>query len=37
VLLPERPAPTSGLETIVANLALDAGAAVGRLGRLLTQ
>jgi peptidoglycan/xylan/chitin deacetylase (PgdA/CDA1 family) len=37
VLLPERPAPASGLETIVANLALDAGAAVGRLGRLLTQ
>jgi peptidoglycan/xylan/chitin deacetylase (PgdA/CDA1 family) len=35
-LLPERAAPESGLETIVASVARDAGAAIGQFGRLLS-
>jgi peptidoglycan/xylan/chitin deacetylase (PgdA/CDA1 family) len=34
-LLPERAAPPSGLETIVASVTQDAGAAIGQLGRFL--
>jgi peptidoglycan/xylan/chitin deacetylase (PgdA/CDA1 family) len=35
-LLPERTVPESGLETIVGSVALDAGAAIGRFGHLLS-
>jgi hypothetical protein len=34
-LLPERTAPSSGLETIVASVTQDAGAAIGQFGRFL--
>ena len=34
-LLPERTAPSSGLESIVASVTQDAGAAIGQFGRFL--
>jgi len=34
-LLPDRTAPSSGLETIVASVTQDAGAAIGQFGRFL--